>query len=511
VVAQGRIETSQDGQIIVKDVSPADINGELKTDTFSVKLASGSSPKVWTLIQSRAPPPPTSDRLDDLKEFLTDYDLSFLVDDSGSMQSLWDDVGGALQDIVKIVFNNDGAGIDLGFVNSDRGTKGLGRGQKGTGGIKSSNDVMETFKKVKPKGTSDIGPRLEAIIKPFLEDIDDARKKVDSEDEYAFENEKSLSVIVITDGKESGGATKKLKDVLTSTEKRFKAARPIRKYLHIIFLKVGSQEKTTFDIPKDSDIVHIVKHEPQLTSKKILEVLLGRFVQASEPGSTTGPSVPSSAPILTLTMQQTLLKHQIVILVDDSPSMLNASNDLSKIIAAVVDKAVKDCGLGGIDLRFIDNDAANIDGLKNGEDGKNHLVTVQADASSEESIKAGLSSVLSAFTTKWKKHGDKSNIKPLNVIFFTDGKRDDGVLNANINAMIQMTADKLNFLQAPPSSAGIQFVVMGGGISFQPIKKSYVNGMIMVDTTEYDAQFTERKLVKILLGAVDPAVSNWQV
>jgi hypothetical protein len=52
------------------------------------------------------------------------------------MQSLWDDVGGALQDIVKIVFNNDGAGIDLGFVNSDRGTKGLGRGQKGTGGIK---------------------------------------------------------------------------------------------------------------------------------------------------------------------------------------------------------------------------------------------------------------------------------------------------------------------------------------------------------------------------------------
>jgi hypothetical protein len=139
-------------------------------------------------------------------------------------------------------------------------------------------------------------------------------------------------------------------------------------------------------------------------------------------------------------------------------------------------------------------------------DGKIVTFTIRAEvaeselcytASSEESIKAGLSSVLSAFTTKWKKHGDKSNIKPLNVIFFTDGKRgksgrvflpqlvilisfgiDDGVLNANINAMIQMTADKLNFLQAPPSSAGIQFVVMGGGISFQPIKKSYVNGMV---------------------------------
>jgi hypothetical protein len=363
VAAQGRIETSQDGQIIVKDVSPGDISGELKTETFSVKLVS-SPLKVWTLIQSRAPPPPTSDSLpvDDLEEYLTDYDLSFLVDDSGSMQNLWNEVSDALQDIVKIVFGNDGAGIDLGFVNSARGTKGLGRGQKGTGGIKSSNDVMEIFKKVKPKGTSDIGPRLEAIIKPFLEDMDDARKKVDGEDEYAFENEKSLSVIVITDGKESAGTTKRLKDVITSTEERFKAASPIRKYLHIIFLKVGSQEITAFDELKNisKDIVHIVKHEPQLTSQKILEVLLGRFVQASEPGS----KIPSSAPILTLTMQQTLLKYEIVLLVDDSPSMLNPGNDLSKIIAAVVDKAVKGCGLGGVDLRFIDNDEADINGLK---------------------------------------------------------------------------------------------------------------------------------------------------
>ena len=52
------------------------------------------------------------------------------------MQSLWNDVTAALQDIVKIVFDNNEAGIDLGFVNSSRGTKGLGRGQSGTGGIK---------------------------------------------------------------------------------------------------------------------------------------------------------------------------------------------------------------------------------------------------------------------------------------------------------------------------------------------------------------------------------------
>jgi hypothetical protein len=47
------------------------------------------------------------------------------------------------------------------------------------------------------------------------------------------------------------GATKRLKDVIKSIEERFKAATPIRKYLHIIFLKVGSQEKTAFDELKD--------------------------------------------------------------------------------------------------------------------------------------------------------------------------------------------------------------------------------------------------------------------
>jgi hypothetical protein len=33
----------------------------------------------------------------------------------------------------------------------------------------------------------------------------------------------------------------------------------------------------------------------------------------------------------------------------------------------------------------------------------------------------------------------------------------------------------------------------------------------MVDTTEYSTQLTEQKLAKILLGAVDPAVSSWQM
>ena len=45
MVAQVRIETSQDGQIIAKDVSPGDITGELETDTFFVKA------RLWSRIE----------------------------------------------------------------------------------------------------------------------------------------------------------------------------------------------------------------------------------------------------------------------------------------------------------------------------------------------------------------------------------------------------------------------------------------------------------------------------
>jgi hypothetical protein len=62
--------------------------------------------------------------------------------------------------------------------------------------------------------------------------------------------------------------------------------------------------------------------------------------------------------------------------------------------------------------------------------------------------------------------------------FFSFFGIDGGVQSAGINAMIQRTAERLDYLHAPPSSVGIQFVVMGGGISFQPVKKTYVNGVV---------------------------------
>jgi hypothetical protein len=42
------------------------------------------------------------------------------------MQKLWDEAKEALKGIVKAVFDNDGTGIDIGFVNSDSGTRDSG-------------------------------------------------------------------------------------------------------------------------------------------------------------------------------------------------------------------------------------------------------------------------------------------------------------------------------------------------------------------------------------------------
>ena len=52
------------------------------------------------------------------------------------MKTSWTEASRALQDIATTVFQHDESGIDLSFVNSQRGTDGRGRGQNGTGGIK---------------------------------------------------------------------------------------------------------------------------------------------------------------------------------------------------------------------------------------------------------------------------------------------------------------------------------------------------------------------------------------
>lgn len=59
------------------------------------------------------------------------------------MQKLWPEASEALQDVAKAVFKHDETGIDLSFVNSQRGTEGRARGRNATGGIKVS--IISSF------------------------------------------------------------------------------------------------------------------------------------------------------------------------------------------------------------------------------------------------------------------------------------------------------------------------------------------------------------------------------
>lgn len=136
--------------------------------------------------QSAAGPASNSDpgvpQKDDPFSFLSTFDTVFLIDDSFSMTGhSWMEVAAALKSIAPICTAYDADGIDIYFLNKPD--------ENQFRQIKSAEQVNHIFSKVKPQGRTPTGARLNAILKPYLKDLDKQGDKV-----------KPLNIIVITDG-----------------------------------------------------------------------------------------------------------------------------------------------------------------------------------------------------------------------------------------------------------------------------------------------------------------------
>ncbi|MCJ1255123.1 hypothetical protein MMC24_002939 [Lignoscripta atroalba] len=129
-------------------------------------------------------PNPNSTPVDDPYTFLSTFDTIFLIDDSGSMAGRsWRETSQALSSITPICTAHDSDGIDIFFLNH--------RDNVEYQNITSSADVERIFQTVRPMGGTPTGTRLNAILKPYLRDI---------EAKGGAEAVKPLNIIVITDG-----------------------------------------------------------------------------------------------------------------------------------------------------------------------------------------------------------------------------------------------------------------------------------------------------------------------
>lgn len=151
------------------------------------------APPSSTPSSSLSPPSasvPTTARLgastaEDPFAFLSSFDTVFLIDDSGSMAGRsWRETAAALKSITPICTAHDADGIDIYFLNEPDNAQ--------YRNITRPDEVDRVFSSVRPRGITPTGTRLQAILKPYLADLE---RKVTRKEE-----KKALNIIVITDG-----------------------------------------------------------------------------------------------------------------------------------------------------------------------------------------------------------------------------------------------------------------------------------------------------------------------
>lgn len=196
---------------------------------------------------------------DDLA-ILKDYDTVVILDDSGSMEPLWNQACRALSTLATIASRYDRDGIDIRFLNNTRGED----------HFKSEREVLELFQEVTPGGPTPIGDCLERVTEKLLKDLDKGKPH------------KKTNYLVITDGR----ATDDAEGAIVQIAKRLDKLGATLSQVGIQFIQIGTDEGARKflegldnDLRDKYSIRDIVDTEPFsggiLTAARLAKLLLG--------------------------------------------------------------------------------------------------------------------------------------------------------------------------------------------------------------------------------------------
>ncbi|KAJ3719364.1 hypothetical protein C8R42DRAFT_117973 [Lentinula raphanica] len=117
-------------------------------------------------------------------EILKKFNTVILVDDSFSMYGEhWKEAGDALSKVADIGNEFDQDGIDIYFLNNQESGRNL----------KTSEQVISLFERVRPSGGTYLGQRLNCLLRDYLDELTEAKQ--------AGKKIKPINYLVITDGK----------------------------------------------------------------------------------------------------------------------------------------------------------------------------------------------------------------------------------------------------------------------------------------------------------------------
>lgn len=215
--------------------------------------------------------PLRQESFDDALQTLMQYDTVIIVDDSGSMSGhRWMEASDALQELATIATNYDVDGINVHFINDmDSGI-----------GLKSSAQVSQLFSRVKPRGGTNLGRKLELLTSIYMEKIERANKEGGMM--QVMQTCKPVNYVIITDGQ----PTDDVEGPITALAKRLDEGRFSLTQIGLQFLQIGSEPSATDFLQKLDDNLHkthkvrdIVDCTPYIggpiTADMITKILLG--------------------------------------------------------------------------------------------------------------------------------------------------------------------------------------------------------------------------------------------
>ncbi|XP_006456391.1 hypothetical protein AGABI2DRAFT_188345 [Agaricus bisporus var. bisporus H97] len=159
-----------------------------------------------------------------MDDYIRDYRIFFVIDDSGSMVPHWNETRDALSEIADYALNYHTDTIDIRFFNS-------GYSRRGVRGMK---EVMGAFRSVSPSNGTPTGPVLKEVLDQQLDRLNAAQS------DGTYSSERPLDIIVLTDGVPNQGPPPAT--VIEEAAKRFKAAGHHQNWVGIQFVQIGDDE-----------------------------------------------------------------------------------------------------------------------------------------------------------------------------------------------------------------------------------------------------------------------------
>ncbi|BGP32282.1 hypothetical protein JCM10296v2_004063 [Rhodotorula toruloides] len=203
-------------------------------------------------------------------------------------------------------------------------------------------------------------------------------------------------------------------------------------------------------------------------------------------------------------------KYDLVILVDDSPSMIDFWDETRTALMGVVEACGK-YDRDGIDLCFMNNEDRKLENVVDTKVVARAFREIEPFGSTPTGVV--MDEILRNYVERVEDaRQTKERVKPLLLLVLTDGRADDTDL---VRDVIVEMAQRLDEVRAPPYQLGIQFIQIGDDPDAHAFLqeldddlKPQLGVRDMVDTTPYGGQITPEFLLKAALGAVVKSIDG---